>query len=124
MNPILDELVSRLRDAYGADLVSIILYGSAAVADRHTEHTDYNVLCALKQVGLAELHKSESAVKWWMKQKQPAPLLLSTEEIRCSDDVFPIEYLDLQQTHRVLYGENPFASIQVDRSNHRRQVEH
>lgn len=124
MEELLSELVKRLKDAYQDDLVSIILYGSGAATDHHKKHSDLNVLCALRRVGLAELRQGEKAIQWWIKQKQPAPLLLSAEEIRCQDDVFPIEYMDIQQSHRVLYGDDPFGSIQVDKSNHRRQVEH
>lgn len=124
MEPLLEELVSRLKEAYAADLISVILYGSAAASDHHSQHSDYNVLCALRRVGLADLRRGQKAIQWWTKKKQPAPLLLSMEEIRCSDDVFPIEYLDVQQAHRVLYGEDPYAHIEVNRANHRQQVEH
>ncbi len=124
MEALLNELVKRLKDVYGNDLVSVVLYGSGAATDHHKKHSDLNVLCTLRHVGLAELRQGEKAVQWWIKQKQPAPLLLSAEEVRGRDDVFPIEFLDIQQTHRILYGEDPFASIQVDRTNHRRQVEH
>src|ERR1039458_8974297 len=124
MDELLNELVKRLQEAYGSDLVSVILYGSGAVTDHHTKYSDLNVLCTLQHVGLVELRKGEKAIQWWIKQKQPAPLLLSVEEVGCYDEVFPIEFLDIQQNHRVLYGEDPIASIQVDSTNHRRQLEH
>ena len=124
MEDLLSELVERLKDTYGNDLKSIILYGSGAAKDHHKNFSDLNILCVLQHVGMAELRKGEKAVQWWIKQKQPAPLLLSTEEFRCYDEVFPIEFLDIQQIHRILYGEDPIAAVQVDRTYHRRQVEH
>ena len=124
MEQLLNELVLRLKEAYGDGLLSVILYGSGAVTDHHSKYSNLNVLCVLRQVGLPELRKAEKAMRWWLKQKQPAPLFVSAEEVRSSDDVYPIEYLDIQQNHRVLHGEDLYASIQVDRSNHRRQVEH
>ena len=124
MDELLSELVKRLQEAYGSDLVSVILYGSGAVTDHHTKYSDLNILCVLQQVGLTELRKGEKAVQWWIKQKQPAPLLFSVEEVGCYDEVFPIEFLDIQQNHRVLYGGDPIATMQVDKTNHRRQVEH
>jgi hypothetical protein len=124
MDELLTELVKRLQEAYGTELASVILYGSGAVSDHHTKYSDLNVLCTLQRVGLEELRKGEKAFQWWIKQKQPAPVLFSVEEVGCYHEVFPIEFLDMQQSHRVLYGDDPIASIQVDRTNHRRQVEH
>ena len=124
MEKLLNELVQRLQEAYGGDLVSVVLYGSGASGDHHAQFSDLNVICILKQVGVAELRKGEKAMQWWVKQKQPAPLLLSAEEVREAQDVFPIESLDIHQSHRVLHGEDLFSRIGVERTNHRWQVEH
>ena len=45
MAGVLDQLVGKLRTALGADLVSVILYGSAATGEHNTKFSDYNVLC-------------------------------------------------------------------------------
>ncbi len=124
MEKILNELVSRLKGAYGDDLLSVVLYGSAATGEFHEKFSDLNVLCVLKSIGMRELEKGEAAVAWWLKQKQPLPLLLSREEVENSHDAFPIEFLDIQQNHRVLHGENLVANIEVKTHQHRRQVEH
>lgn len=124
MKDLLQELVTRLQSAYGADLLSVVLYGSAASGDYHEKHSDLNVLCVLRQVGLSELERAEPAVRWWIKRGQPAPLLLSEEEIRDGADVFCIEYLDIKEKYRLLHGADLVASIQVDTAQHREQLEH
>ena len=121
---LLEGLVKRLREAYGDDLVSVVLYGSAVSGDYQKKYSDLNVLCTLRQVGAPELRRGAKAIEWWIKQKQPAPLLLSLEETKNSHDAFPIEFLDIQQSHRILHGEDLVAGIQVDTRHHRRQVEH
>lgn len=124
MEKLLNELVKRLQEAYGSDLVSVVLYGSAASGDQQAKFSDLNVIGVLKQVGVAELRKVEKAIQWWIKQKQPAPLLISIEAARNAHDVFPIEFLDIQQSHRVLHGEDLFPEITVNPASHRHQVEH
>jgi predicted nucleotidyltransferase len=124
MDKLLDELVSRLKGAYGQELVSVILYGSAAAGEFHEKFSDLNVLCVLKSIGLGELEKGEEVVGWWRKQNQPLPLFLSREEVENSQDAFPIEFLDIQHNHRILHGEDVVAKIAVDTPQHRRQVEH
>ncbi len=124
MEKLLNELVTRLKKIYGEDLISVVLYGSAASGEYHKKYSDLNVLCVLKQLGLAELEKAKETSYWWQKQKQPPPLLLSHEEIENGHDAFPIEFLDVQQNHRVLHGEDVVAQIEIHTQQHRRQVEH
>lgn len=121
----LKNLVERLHEAARDNLESIILYGSAARGDFHEGHSDINVLCLLRSLRAAELASVSAVVKWWTaSQRQPAPLFFSTEEFRQSADVFAIELLDMQQSHRVLYGADVVAGITVPMNLHRVQVEH
>ncbi len=124
MEKLLNELVSRLREAYGDELVSVVLYGSAASGEYHKNFSDLNVLAVLKRVGVSELERGRAAVGGWRKQKQPLPLFLSREEIENASDVFPVEFLDIQHNHRILYGEDVAAQMTIDTGQHRRQVEH
>ncbi len=121
----LKNLVERLHDAARDNLESILLYGSAARGDFHEARSDLNVLCILRSLRAAELERVSSVVKWWTTaQRQPPPLFFSAEELRRSADVFAIEILDMQQSHRVLYGADVVAGIAVPMNLHRVQVEH
>lgn len=121
----LKNLVERLHAAAKESLESIILYGSAARGDFHEAHSDLNVLCVLRSLRAADLARVSPVVKWWTSaQRQPAPLFFSADELQRSADVFAIEFLDMQQSHRVLYGSDPVAAIKVPMNLHRVQVEH
>jgi predicted nucleotidyltransferase len=121
----LKNLVERLHEAARDNLESMILYGSAARGDFHEAHSDLNVLCILRSLKAVELARVSAVVKWWTSvQHQPAPLFFSPEELRQSADVFAIELLDMQQSHRVLYGADAIAGITVPMNLHRVQLEH
>ena len=121
----LKNLVERLHEAARDNLESLLLYGSAARGDFHEAHSDLNVLCILRSMRVAELARVSAVVKWWTTvQHQPAPLFFTSEELRRSADVFAIELLDMQQSHRVLYGSDAVAGITVPMNLHRVQVEH
>src|ERR1700731_1626597 len=121
----LKNLVERLHEAARDNLESIILYGSAARGDFHEADSDLNVLCILRSMRAAELARVSGVVKWGTTvQHQPAPLFFASEELRQSADVFTIELLDMQQSHRVLYGSDVVAGIHVPMNLHRVQVEH
>jgi predicted nucleotidyltransferase len=120
----LADLVARLKDGFGEGLVSVILYGSAAVGDWHEHSSDINVLCVLSRVSPKELAQSEPIFRWWREQRNPPPLLLTEEEVRTSTDCFPMEFHDMQEHRRVLHGADVIAGLEVDRCFYRAQVEH
>ena len=120
----LSELVDRLKTALGGQLVSVILYGSAAVGDWHKKSSDLNVLCVLNRLSPAELAKSEPVVRWWRAQGNPSPLLLTAEEVVSSTDCFPMEFHDMREHRQVLFGADLIAHLRIENSFYRAQVEH
>jgi len=121
----LTELVNRLKELAAANLHSVILYGSAARGDFHETHSDLNVLVILGSLAAADLRRVSPVVKWWITDlREPAPLFFTEEELRRSSDVFAIELLDIRDAHRVLYGKDPVAAINVPMNLHRVELEH
>jgi len=119
----LDQLVTRLTKAHGDRLVSVVLYGSAASEEHDKNFSDINTLIVLRAVTPADLRDSEPVTKWWTAEGNPAPLLLSEEEVEHSTDCFAIEFHDIKQTHRILQGKDVVSALQVDNSFYRAQVE-
>jgi len=121
---IIDDFVSRLRVAAGANLESVILFGSAVAGDFHPEFSNVNLFCVIRDSSFAALQSVAPAVKWWNTQKQPPPLFMTHDEIRRSTDVFTIELLDMQQHHRVLFGEDFVRGLSIPANLHSLQVEY
>ncbi len=120
----IDEFVKRLREAGGANVESIILFGSAVAGDFHEGRSNLNILCVLRDSSFKALEALTPAAKWWDKQKQPPPLCMTKQELLRSTDVFTIELLDMQQHHRVLFGEDVLGDFQIPMGLHRVQVEY
>lgn len=123
MEDKLQELVDRLKQAQGERLRSVVLYGSAAAGEHNEHFSDLNVLCVLTRVTPVELSGSGPIFEWWRKLGNPSPLLLSEEELRTSTDCFPIEFHDMQERRRVLFGADLIQDLVVDRTFYRAQVE-
>lgn len=124
MESDLAQLVRGLRAAAGDNLHSVVLYGSAASSEFHENFSDVNVLCLLNNLSASTLASLRESAEWRKKQRQSIPLFLTVEELRQSADVFAIELLDMQRHHRVLYGADAIADLQVPLRLHRVQVEH
>lgn len=121
----LDELVTQLRAAYGTSLRSVILYGSAAAggAEHVAKRSDYNVLVVVDQVPLDRLRELSAVTRAWREAGNHPPMTFTEREWRESGDVFAMEYADILERNKVLYGDPPFAGIVVDRDDLRLQLE-
>ena len=118
------DFVERLRAAAGANLESVILFGSAVAGDFHPEFSNINLFCVIRDNSFVALQALAPAVKWWDGQKQPPPLFMTRAEIERSTDVFTIELLDIKQHHRLLFGEDVLQSLTIPTKLHRVQVEY
>jgi hypothetical protein len=118
------EFVKRVRQAGGANIESVILFGSAASGDFHPRMSDLNVLCVLRDTSFAALQSLSSVAKWWDGLKQPTPLCMTRKELERSTDVFTIELLDMQRHHRVLFGDDVVQGLRIPMELHRVQVEY
>ena len=119
-----ETLAESLKSAFGSDLLSVVLYGSAARAD-HFGHagSDLNVAVVLKDISLTSLERGTKASRSWSQEGNRPLLFLSPEWIDRSRDVFPIEFLDIVDAHVVILGSDPFAGLAVSMDNLRLQCE-
>ena len=120
---IIEEFIRELETIYKNDLVSVILYGSGASGEFMDKHSNLNLLVILKDTGLDKLTRGVNLInksKFGVIQ----PLFFSKNYIDSSTDVFPIEFLDMQENYNVLKGEDVLKDIVIDTKNLRFQCEH
>jgi hypothetical protein len=108
---------------YGDQLVSVIVYGSAAGEEFNPRSSDINLLVVLKTMTPAMLEKSRAIQDNWIKKRFGRPLFLDPDYIAGSLDSFPIEFLNMQQSHVVVHGEDVLAPLAIDARDLRLQIE-
>lgn len=118
------DFVDRLKQAMGANLECVALFGSAANGEFHADYSDINILCVVNELSAPVLEKLAPSINAWTKNRYPAPLIFSNTELKQSTDVFAIEMLDIRQRHRILHGDDMFANLHVPMDQHRVQLEH
>jgi hypothetical protein len=119
-----EELVQRLRAAYGEGLACVAIYGSAARGEQISPRENVNVLVLVDAIDMARLAREAPVARDWQKGGNPPPLTLTLQEWRNSVDIFPMEYADILAHHRVVYGSLPLDGIAVRREDLRVQLEH
>ena len=119
----LSDFVLTLRNLLGADLKSIILYGSAARGEFDTRRSDLNLLVVLDRVDFHHLSVLAPHTRKWSRKRIATPLVLSPQYIATALDAYPLEFLEMQSARRVLFGEDVLADINPPLQAVRRQCE-
>src|SRR4029450_254408 len=74
-------------------------------------------------VPLDRLAAVGAVLRSWGEAGNPPPMTFTAAEWKSSSDVFPMEYADILERHRVLYGIDATEGISVARSDLRLQAE-
>ena len=112
-----------VKQTFGDNLLSVILYGSA-VKGRFVDRTsDVNVLIILKSTDPEALVDMGKRARSVMRKNRINPLLLTEGEFLGSADVFPMEYLDIRDSRKVVYGSDLTERLDLTHANLRHQVE-
>lgn len=108
---IFPDIIDDYKDLFGDDLISIILYGSAAGRDYRPGKSDINFMIVLSEEGIERLDRAFRMVETWQKRKVAIPLFLTQLYVESSQDVFPIEYLNFQRNHVLVYGKDILSEL-------------
>ncbi|MDQ3322359.1 MAG: nucleotidyltransferase domain-containing protein [Acidobacteriota bacterium] len=119
-----DAFIDDLKSTHGGNLVSVILYGSAATGDFVRRQSDYNVLIALRQIAPKDLRASQAPIREWNKMGHPLPVYFTVSELQNAADVFPIEFHEMERARRVLYGADVLANLSISDDYLRHQTEY
>jgi len=120
---IFAEFTNDYQRIYGADLISISLYGSGARGEYIPRKSDLNFLICLTNEGIKRLDRAFKVVAKWHKRRVATPLFMSREYIATSLDTFPLEFLNIKQDRRVVWGEDPLKKVTIRKRQLRLQLE-
>ena len=120
---IFEAFTGDFKGIFKDDLVSILLYGSAAGGEYRPGRSDLNFLIVLTENGIEQLDRAVDAVAKWRKRRVAVPLFVTEPYIRGSLDVFPIEYLGMQRRHKCVYGPDVLEGCTFDPEHVRLQCE-
>ncbi len=118
----LDAFIQGLQGLYKDSLISVILYGSGSSGEFIDKNSNLNVLVILRSAGLEDLKIASRLVNKW-RFRAIRPLFFDQDYVRSSNDVFPIEFLDMKENYTVLAGSDVLKDVTVETKNLRFQCE-
>ena len=111
---ILHSYLVDLSKTWGAALEAVVLYGSAVRGGFLEGRSNLNLLIVLNAHDSAALKRYGMAHRRWSREGIVVPVLMTKEDIALSWYLFPLEWVEISQSHVVLVGENPFGHKDPD----------
>lgn len=108
----LSDFVATAQGAFGADLISAVLFGSAAEA-RLRSVSDVNLLLLLKRYRQQSVDQIRDAFRAAHAAMRLDVMFLLESEIEPAMDAFAVKFSDILVRRRVLFGPDPFASLTI-----------
>jgi hypothetical protein len=119
-----NHFVEDLKSTHGENLASVLLYGSAINGKEAEIAANSNVLVALHRITPEDLRLSQAPVREWQRIGHPLPVYFTLQELTEAADVFPIEFHQMERARVVLYGVDPFETVELSDENLRHQTEY
>lgn len=120
---VVGQFTKKLIDGLGDNLVSIILFGSAAEGEFIEGKSDINLLIVLLRARAIDLNIIMDVGRKFIGKGLAIPLIFEKDHVSTSLDTFPIEFSDMKRRHIVLFGEDPLEKAVIERKNLRYQCE-
>jgi len=112
---ILTDFVEAARASLGADLRSIVLYGSAAEG-KLRQTSDVNVIVVLATFDPEKVDRLRDPLRTAYAAVRLTTMFLLENEVAAAVDAFAVKFADVRHRHQVLFGTDPFATAIPSRS--------
>ena len=113
-----------VRTALGADFLACYLTGSVLTQGFDARRSHVNVLVVCRVLATETLEAVSHALPEKSKPPQYDALFMTRNQIEHSLDSFPIEWLEIQEAHLLIEGQDVLSELEVPRTYLRLQCEH
>jgi len=112
---VLSEFVALLRDRLEADLVSVVLFGSAAEG-KLTAASDVNLVVVLRAFHPEQVARIRDAYLAAGAAIRLQAMFLLESELPSAAEMFAQKFADILRRHRILFGKDVLATLKVARA--------
>ena len=113
IQPVITEFVHKLLILMPDNVHSVLVYGSAAGVNYNHGISNINIAVIVKNLDFSVLKQSLGLIKSSRKHKIATPLFLTKDYILSALDVFPVEFSEIKEQHKVIFGEDIFKDLDI-----------
>jgi predicted nucleotidyltransferase len=111
---VLEGFIQALKDAFGSDLVSVVLYGSAAEGKMRAA-SDVNVIVVFTHFSRASAERIREPLNLAATAVRMRAMFLLVEEIGPASEAFAQKFADILHRRKILHGTDPFDGLKISR---------
>jgi predicted nucleotidyltransferase len=111
---VLEDFLQAARESFGKDLLSVVLYGSAAEGKLRAT-SDVNLVLVLSSFEQSKVDSLRAPLRVAHAAIQLSPMFLLREEIPAAARYFAAKFADILRRRVILHGEDLFAAISIPR---------
>jgi predicted nucleotidyltransferase len=111
---VLSEFVAAAREAYGDDLISVVLYGSAAEG-KLGPASDVNLILVLRSFDPERVGRMRDALLGAEAAIKLRVMFLLATEIATAAEFFAQKFADILRRHRTIFGSDVLSTLEVSR---------
>ena len=123
MRAPLGDYATSLKALVGAEGTSLTLYGAVLRCPFDAALQSARSVLVVRRVELDVLRRLAEEGLRFGKSGISAPLIMTPDYIRDSQDTFPLELIEIHQHHMMLFGDDPFSQLAVEDAHVRLQCE-
>jgi predicted nucleotidyltransferase len=122
VSQVLDVFLQAAKNSFGSDLLSIVLYGSAAEGKLRAT-SDVNLLIVVNSFEPAKADPLRQPLRIAQSAIQLHPMFLLKDEVFQATRAFAPKFADILRRRVILHGSDPFAAISIPREMQILQLE-
>ncbi len=111
----LNDFVTTTKSVCGTNLISIVLFGSAAEG-RMRATSDVNLILVLKAFDVSQINQLRETLRLYSASIKLGVMFLLESEIASASEAFAVKFNDILNRHIILAGTNPFEALKVSRA--------
>jgi predicted nucleotidyltransferase len=108
----LHTFIAAAKKAFGDNLLSVVLYGSGAEGKLRPT-SDVNVILLLASFSREQVDQLREPLRVAQAAIKLRAMFLLREELTPASQAFAVKFADIARRHVVLYGEDPFAQVEI-----------
>src|ERR1700730_8755025 len=118
---VLNPFLQSAKDAFSSDLLSVVLFGSAAEGKLRVT-SDLNLILVLASFNQAKADLLRQPLRVVQAAIQLHPMFLLKAEIPHAARSFAPKFADIRRRRAILFGDDPFATLTIPRDAEVRQL--
>jgi hypothetical protein len=117
------ELIQILQQLAGDGLAAVVAFGNILSRDFESGDALARTVAVFREVDLDVLRRFSEYGPNLGRNRITAPLIMTPQFIDASRDSFPLELLEIRQTHVILAGDDFFSNLELENEHIRLQCE-